>query len=144
MSLPRGDERRRHLALLEREQLTSVMNETKWAELAATMQGFCPLPDWRCKEITASEPGQWDAEWYYHVRPFHTIEWLEIGFVHPKRVPGRYEPALLTPAERADAEARVRATLSSLGVPFSVENGLVRVWGYTRPEQPVWAHLPAT
>jgi len=139
------DARRCLLALLEHEQLASVLNDTKWEELTAAMRALRPLPDWRCKEISAPGPGDWDAEWYYHVRPFHKIEWLEIGFVHPKRVPGRYEPAPLTPAERADAEARVRATLSSLGVPFSVENGLVRVWGYTRPgAQPVWAHLPAT
>jgi hypothetical protein len=144
MSLLSRDERRRHLALVDREQLASVMNQTKWAERAATMQGLCPLPDWRCKEIAASEPGRWDAEWYYHVRPFHTIEWLEIGFVHPKSAPGRHAPAPLTPAERAGAEARLRETLSALGVPFSLENSLVRVWGYTRPgAQPVWARSGA-
>lgn len=139
------DERRRHLALVEREQLASVMNDTTWEELTAAMGALQPLPDWRCKEISAPGPGDWDAEWYYHLRPFHTIEWLEIGFVRPKRTPGRYAPAPLTPSERAAGEARVCATLSALGVPFSLENGLVRVWGYTGPgAQPVWAHSPAT
>lgn len=135
------DERRRHHALLEREQLASVMNETRWEELAAAMRAFEPPPDWRCKEISARVPGDWDAEWCYHVRPFHTIEWLEIGFV-------RLERSARTPlahAERSDAEARIRETLRALGVPFSIENGLVRVWGYTRPgAQPVWVHVPAS
>ena len=139
------DERHRHAALLERERLASVMNDTKWEELTAAMQAFQPLPDWRCKEISASGPGRWNAEWYYHVRPFHTIEWLEIGFINPKPAPDGSAPVHLTPAERADAEARLRATLSALGVPFSLENGLTRVWGYTRPgAQPVWAGSPAS
>ena len=139
------DERRRHLALLEREQLASIMNDTKWEELAAAMQALHPLPDWRCKEISAAGPGEWDAEWCYHVRPFHPIEWLEIGFVRPKSAPGRYAPVALTPAERADAEARLRETLWALGVPFSLEDGLVRVWGYIRPGvHPVWIRSPAS
>ena len=132
------DERRRHLALVERDQLASVMNDTKWEKLAVAMQAFQPLPDWRCKEISAPGPGPWDAEWCYHIRPFHTIEWLEIGFVNPKQSSGRAW-APLTAAERADAEARLRATLLAVGAPFSVEGGMVRVWGYTRPgAQPVW------
>ena len=136
------DERRRHRALLEREQLASVMNDTNWAELASAMLAFDPLPDWRCKEISAAAPGPWDAEWCYHIRPFHTIEWLEIGFVHPKPA-ARGTPAKLVASARADAEERLRATLSALGVPYSIENGLVRVWGYTRPgAQPTWVAPP--
>jgi hypothetical protein len=136
------DERRRHLALLEREQLASVMNDTRWEKLAGAMQAFDPLPDWRCKDISADGPGPWDAEWCYHIRPFHTIEWLEIGFVHPKPAAGATS-AQLTIAARTDAEKRLRAQLSALGVPYSIEGGLVRVWGYTRPgTQPSWV-VPA-
>ena len=131
-----SDERRRHLAFLEAEQLASVLNDTKWEAIANAMGAFRPSPNWRCKEISASEPGDWDGDWCYHIRPFHTIEWLEIGFV-----PGRYPPPPLTASEWADAEERLRATLSALGVPFSLERGIVRVWGYTRPgAQPIWAH----
>ena len=132
------DERRRHLALVERYQLASVMNDTKWEELVAAMQAFQPLPDWRCKEISAAAPGAWDAEWHYHTRPFHTIEWLEVGFVNPKGCRGS-APAQVSSTDRVEAEARLRATLCALGVPFSLEGGLVRVWGYTRPgAHPVW------
>jgi hypothetical protein len=137
------DERRRHRALVEREQLASVMNDTKWTELADAMQTFQPPPAWRCKDISATAPGPWDTEWCYHIQPFHTIEWLEIEFVHATPKTGKVS-ARLTPAERTEAEARLRATLSALGVPYSIEEGLVRVWGYTRPgARPAWVAPPA-
>jgi len=142
------DERRRHLALVEREQLASVMNTTKWEELAAAMRAFQPLPDWRSKDITAPGAGPWDAEWTAHLRPFHTIEWLEIGFITPRCTPGRPRLHHLTPIERADADTRLRVALSALGVPWSLEaGGVVRIWGYTRSgvEPPSWsAHASAT
>lgn len=82
----------------ERQGLVSAMNATKWREVTEAMRHLPGGPPrYRVKDIDAVGPGDWDREWYYHPRPYETIECLEID-----------------PDSRAE---QVRATLAAVGVP---------------------------
>ncbi len=112
-----GSGRRRRPAWLrsaERQGLVSAMNATKWREATEAMRQLPGGPPrYRIKDIDAGGPGYWDREWYYHPRPYETIEWLEID-----------------PEGRS---AEVLAALAALGVPAEAVGELVRVVGWLRP-----------
>ena len=100
----------------ERQRLVSAMNASKWREATESMRHLeGGPPRFRVKDIDGPEPGPeaWDREWYYHPRPYETIEWLEID------PDGRME--------------QVMTALTSLGVPFVAEGGLIRIRGWLRP-----------
>lgn len=103
---------------VSRGQLASVMNETKWRE---TCHGILalgpPVPRFRVQEVTTSRISEWDAEWYYHPRPYLGIEWLEID---PK-------------CGQQDRRDEIVALLRSVGAPFTASEDALRVWGYLRP-----------
>jgi hypothetical protein len=102
---------------VEQEQLVSAMNATKWRELTEAMRLLHGGPPaFRVKEIWSDKwwpESYWDREWYYHPRPWEEIEWLEI----------QSDP-------RHD---QIVGTLNLIGVPFSIESGHIRVWGWLRP-----------
>lgn len=102
---------------VEREGLVSVMNATKWRETTEAMMhmGGGP-PGFRIKDILGADPDPknwWDHEWYYHCRPWETIEWLEIQ-----------------PDVRMD---EIISILKETGVPMSMEGDRLRIWGWLRP-----------
>lgn len=101
--------------------LIPVLNNTKWAELVAEMANAKDMnPQFRTRSVFAS-PGfvsEWDGEWHYHIHPVAELEWMEL---------------------RAVSAEWLLATLRRHNIPFSEENGVLRVWGYTRPgAQPCW------
>jgi hypothetical protein len=106
------------LRYAERHGLTSAMNATKWREATEAMRHLPGGPPrFQIKDIEGTEmigwADGWDREWFYHPRPWETIEWREI-----------------------DPDCRVEQILASLkevGVPVTVEAGLVRIWGWLRP-----------
>ena len=102
---------------VEREQLVSAMNATKWRETTEAMRQLAGgPPGFRIKDIQTPEPlpgSYWDREWFYHPRPWETIEWLEI---------------------QPDArQEEITTILMSIGAPFSLEAGHIRIWGWLRP-----------
>jgi hypothetical protein len=101
---------------IEREQLASTMNATKWRETTEAMRHLVGgPPGFRLKDIQGPGlwPDFWDREWYYHPRPWETIEWLKI-----QPDPRQYE---------------IMAILRAIGAPFSLEGGHIRIWGWLRP-----------
>ena len=111
----RKSEAERWRRLVEREQLVSAMNATKWRETVEAMIRFPGgPPGFRIKDLLGSEPqvDSWDHEWYYHPRPWETIEWLEI------------QPD----ARHSD----IVAVLKAIGVPISIEDNRIRLWGWLR------------
>lgn len=91
------------------------MNATKWREATEAMRHLPGGPPGFCiKDIRGPEPVRaiWDREWYYHPRPWETIEWLEI-----------------CPDPRHD---EIVSTLRTIGVPFSIEEDRIRIWGWLR------------
>ena len=100
----------------ERERLVSTMNATKWREAAEAVRNLVGgPPGFRIKDMLGPEPeiGSWDREWCYHPRPWVTIEWLEIQPDH--------------------RHGEIVATLKRIGVPISLEDGRIRIWGWLRP-----------
>jgi hypothetical protein len=110
------DLRRKVRRLMERNGLCSVMNDTKWREVCLGMYALEPRPRFRTRDLL-SPPGYvsaWDREWYYHPRPYLTIEWMEVE-----------------PVEGANV-GPVVDVLRRVGAPFERTDGGVRVYGYTR------------
>lgn len=121
---------RRILNYLQSEGLASLMNATKWREVATHLQGIEQgrLPV-RVKYLLDEEPSGYaclDWEW---VRFGDTsiIEWLEIDPVI-RTFRGR-----LVPDKAEDFSDAVELALRTVGAPFSVEGRCFRIWGHMRP-----------
>lgn len=123
-NMPRLDEadKKRLAAMVKRGDLHPVLNHSKWAELRSEMLAAPRVehPRFRARSVFAP-PGfcsDWDSEFYYHIHPVEELEWLELKTASP---------------------AWLHEALRRNSIPFSVEEGIVRVWGYTRPGlQPQW------
>ena len=116
---------------LRRNGMASLMNATKWRELAAALQDIlADGPRVRIKYLLDDDPGpgfaHLDWEWVGE-GDASIIEWIEIDPVERT-----YRGRRVADAERDHAES-ILATLKRIGVPFSVEGGLFKVWGHVRP-----------
>lgn len=114
---------------IEREQLVSVMNDTKWSELRALMIHECSFsPRYRVKCLRADDgwAERWDADWQYHLPPFKEIEWIEIDPLHRKRI------GHVVPDAVVDKTAELQQLLDSRTIPYEWESGWMRVYGYRR------------
>lgn len=113
---------KRLAAMIQRGELFPVLNHTKWAELRNEMLAAPPLehPRFRARSLFAAADfcSDWDSEFYYHLHPVEELEWLEL---------------------RTASAAWLREALRRHSIPYSLEDGIVRIWGYTRPGlQPKW------
>jgi hypothetical protein len=116
---------------IQREGLTSCMNDTKWDAAVRAIQSvprFSPRFRARCvKDQQGVFPKPWDGSFPWHVPTFKFIEWLEL------------DPILRTPLGHLLANAcedfteQLCHALSAAHVPFSIEDGAIRIWGYLRP-----------
>ncbi|MBK5410820.1 hypothetical protein JFU58_20025 [Pseudomonas sp. TH34] len=107
--------------LLTAGMIFPVMNNTKWAELIKAMINAPQMkPEFRLHSVLAPSDycTDWDREWHYHIHPVEEIEWIEL---------------------KAVSLDWLLSTLRKHNLPFSLEDGVPRVWGYTRPSmQPLW------
>src|SRR4051812_26171940 len=64
---------------VEREGLTSVMNNTKWRRLFESLERVCGL-SFRRKDVRESPvlERRWDSDIYYAMAGWENIEWLDI------------------------------------------------------------------
>lgn len=118
---PLGDSDAHRLSrLISDGHLIPVLNNTKWAELIEEMLDAGAMkPQFRTRSVFAPSGfvTEWDGEWYHHIHPVAELEWVEL---------------------RAVSSEWLIATLRKHSIPFSEEQGVPRVWGYTRPgPQPV-------
>ena len=60
--------------------LVSYMNDTKWRELCEGFRHWPQPPRFRIHDLLAPDEyvPEWDCEWYYHPRPYMSIQWLEV------------------------------------------------------------------
>lgn len=120
---------RRIFSYLQTEGIASLMNATKWRELATCMQGIKQgrlLV--RVKYLLDDEPSGFaclDWEWVKH-GDASVIEWLEIDPVF-RTFQGR-----LIQDKAEDLAAVLKTALRAIGLPCSAEGGRFRVWGYVR------------
>lgn len=107
--------------LLTAGMIFPVMNNTKWAELIKAMINAPQMkPEFRLHSVLAPSDycTDWGREWHYHIHPVAEIEWIEL---------------------KAVSLDWLLSTLRKHNPPFSLEDGVPRVWGYTRPSmQPLW------
>lgn len=122
LPLPIEAEMKRLAAMVKRGELHPVLNHTKWAELRSEMLSAPNgvSPKFRARRVF-SPPGfctDWDGEFYYHIHPAADLEWIEL---------------------KAVSQEWLLMALRRHTIPYSLEDGVVRVWGHTRPnKQPVW------
>lgn len=113
---------------LERENLASLMNDTKWREVIDAIQGIERyVPRFRVKCVKdAQEPARdrWDGSFPLHVPTFRHIEWLE------------FDPMVRTRIPPEDFTERLELALAAIGVPVERVGGAIRLIGYWRPAKP--------
>lgn len=106
---------KRILEHVQREGMASLMNSTKWKVRVKYL-----LDEEPCSGFT-----HLDWEWVKHGET-SILEWLEIDPVY-KTFQGR-----LIPEKEEDLSEAIFAALKAVGVPFSMEGKLYKVWGYVR------------
>jgi hypothetical protein len=62
------------------------MNDTKWREICEAFRHWPKPPRFRIRDLLAPANfvSDWDGEWYYHPKPYVTIEWLEVELPEDK------------------------------------------------------------
>jgi hypothetical protein len=113
------------MRIVQRDELVSWMNNTKWRELiAATPRA--QLGRFRALCIDEQEPCAWQPGtlWPEHLPWWSLIEWVELD---PRIRPGPTAAVI-------DHTGTFVQLLRDARVPYTLEeSGLLRAWGYTRP-----------
>ncbi len=126
----KGRERLRRY--IHRENLSSVMSDPKWRRLIAVLEAFPLRCTFRRKDVRDSvlEQSRWDGD-FYHIfgGGWDSIEWIEINARREKR------RGQLVPPDVEDHTIEFRKALRDANIPYTIEDGETRVWGYTRPGQ---------
>src|SRR5688572_6119486 len=67
-------------SIATRRGLASYMNDTKWREVCEGFRHWPQPPRFRVHDLLADDGyvSEWDREWYYHPRPYVSIQWLEV------------------------------------------------------------------
>jgi hypothetical protein len=116
--------------LIISRQLVSVMNKTKWKEVAnALTSNEAFVPDVRVKSAYNEQPSGfcgYDWELIRHGES-RDIEWMDIDPMKREYV-GR-----LVERQKTDYSDWVREALSGHSIPFVEANGLFRITGYLQP-----------
>lgn len=120
------------LKYVNEHQLSSVMNKTKWCELEKALNGSEDfIPYVRYKLIYNENPNAgFTAVWWPELLEIaETIEWLEVD-------PFKREWLGRLVADRVtDFSDVVSAQLAQYSIPYSIENGMFRIWGYLRRDE---------
>jgi hypothetical protein len=122
------DLRRLH-RYVQRQQLVSVMNDTKWRELRQLMIERPRRPKFRVQCLRSPPPNSasWDGDWHYHLPTFVWIEWLDIDPIY------RIRRGHLVADDTIDLTTELIPLLEERSIPFEVEDSLIRIYGYRRP-----------
>ena len=121
---------------LEENQISSVLNDTKWERLFEQLREIEEILDFQRKDLDAPEPDEsyWDGDFYHVMGEWQRIEWLNI-----RALVSESKGTLLQPVVTDRTDSLIQA-LEKAGTPFERLKGGVRVWGYLRPGvSPRWA-----
>ena len=119
---------------INREQLVSVMNDTKWQRLFNALQPIEGWLDFRRKSVRESDASEsWHTDLYHMMGGWSNIEWLDI-----RAIKAISRGALVKPKVE-DKTATLIEAVKGVGVPFSRHENYIRIWGYLRPGvSPQW------
>jgi hypothetical protein len=98
--------------------LASYMNDTKWREVCELFRHQYRSPRFRVHDLLAIRDdyvSEWDREWYYHPRPYVSIQWLEVE---------------VTPGQVAQAAAQCEA----IGASVEITPIGLRIWAWLGSE----------
>jgi hypothetical protein len=121
------------LAEVERRQLTSMMNTTKWAKLVHAVAEELPFPPpYQRKDVlkTTPEPEHFDTDVWYHgdwhegILPYASIEWVRI---RPRYVQSK---GRLLPHEVVDEEKQFVEILQRYRIPYRHNGDSYWIYGY--------------
>jgi hypothetical protein len=116
--------------IIHANQLSSVMNKTKWKEVASEMTSntkFNPTVSIKyLDEEVLSGFTHLDWEWV-KFGDARVIEWMDISSIKHDYV-GR-----LVDDRETDFAPWLRQALQKHSIPFSEDNGIFRIYGYLRP-----------
>ncbi|MEH7549846.1 DUF6678 family protein [Neobacillus vireti] len=119
--------------VLNKKQLSSIMNNTKWEQLLKSVKDTLPFrPSYQVKYVLEDTPYPEkfeDDEWYvgdwdYGLRPFYTVEWIR---VRPRLV--KHRGRLIQP-EIIDITEEFVSILQKLRIPFVREDNTICIYGY--------------
>lgn len=114
---------------IEREQLVSVMNDTKWQSLFDALEPIQGLLDFRRKDVRADKrnPESWCSDFYLMFGGWISIEWLDI------RAQRTIHRGALVQPKIEDNTALLIQSVRRVRVRFSQDPHCIRIWGYLRP-----------
>ncbi|HDX8444305.1 DUF6678 family protein [Aeromonas hydrophila] len=125
-------------AIMAARQLSSVMNQTKWAKLFQELAALHSLTICvRYKQIDSDELFGFSPVWWDQLLEQSAwIEWLDIDpIIREKR--GR-----LMPDYKTDRSENIITILKRHNIHCSLESSYFRVWGYIVPDShPLWVNL---
>jgi hypothetical protein len=114
---------------VERENLASLMSDTRWSQLVTALVDAHFLPEFRVKVIGERESSiGWESSFPHHLpSPYLCIEWLELS--------GRFSRhrGKLVPDAIVDRSSELEQILRQTRVPFTIDGGVFRVWGHVAP-----------
>jgi len=117
------------LKMIDERSLVSAMNRTKWERLAQAITQESELePTVRMQELGEEEPSGFSLlDWKFSEFNPALVEWIDIDPIKRKRAGG------LVPDIETDVSAYILDALKNSNVPYSMEDGMYRVWGYYEP-----------
>ena len=117
------------LKMIDDRKLVSAMNRTKWDRLAQAITVDSEFePNVREKDLDEAEPsGFCLIDWTFSEFNPALIEWIDIDPIKRKRV------GALVPDIETDVSTYILDALKNSNVPYSIEGGKYRVWGYYDP-----------
>jgi hypothetical protein len=120
------------IVYLETEGMLSLMNATKWRELAFVLESFKGYGPKVCTKYLLDEAsGQGfchlDWEWLKSGDTI-AIEWLKIDPIH------RTFRGLLVSDLEEDCRDVIFKTLKEIGVPFTLDGPYFKVWGHVKSD----------
>lgn len=116
------DSKQKLKSYIDREQIVSVLNDTKWQRLydqLSAMDNY--YIDFKRKDLDGEVPQEWQGDLHEQLGLWHKIEWLEI-------------------ATDNNHTKELHSAIQCSGVPYTIEQGVYRIWGYLRQGvSPAWA-----
>ena len=116
--------------IIDKRQLASVMNNTKWRELCSSFEAMGDLsPSVRYKLISENGTQKFHQVWWHEIlNEASAIEWMDFD-----PVLRRFQGKLVSEA-KTDLKGSILEVFDRHNIPYSVEGAYLRVWGYISAE----------
>lgn len=113
---------------IEREQLSGVLNDTKWQKLFDALEPLQEKLDFLRKDVRDAEntKPRWDSDLYHVFGLWENIEWICIRA--KLSIP---QGALLEP-KIEDYTNELISVLKKTSIPYSRTADGIKIWGYLR------------